>query len=139
MLDQFSLLFWTKLLREFNVKENECLYIDEFEIHERCEVSDCKPFLYCQARIRLWDYPKAQLKLVYSHEQGVTIDTRFNIVKSEDMQHLTGPALDMMLKAVRDILKNKQQALALETETSNSISEFIKKLKREEAESEVEQ
>lgn len=131
MPDQFSLSFWTELLKEFNEKERECLYIDEFEIHERCKVTSCEPFKYCKARIRLEDYPKAQLMLVYSYEQGVVIDTRFSIVKPEDMHDLTYPVFDLMLKAIRNILRNRQEAIILETETRDNISSVIKRLNQE--------
>ena len=128
MSDEFSLSYWQAMLKAFNEAQGECLYIDEFEIHERCRVTSCEPFKYCLVRIRLEDYPKAQLKLVYSYEQGVVVDTRFNIVNASDMPHLSQSVKELMLKAINQILRNRQKAIILETETKENISKLIKKL-----------
>lgn len=128
MFDEFSLPYWQAMLKEFNEAQGECLYIDEFEIHERCQVTSCEPFKYCLARIRLEDYPKAQLKLAYSYEQGAVVDTRFNIVNASDMTHLSQSVKELMLKSISQILRNRQKAIILETETRENISKLIKKL-----------
>lgn len=131
MSDEFSLPHWQAMLKAFNEAQGEYLYIDEFEIHERCRVTSCEPFKYCLIRIRLEDYPKAQLKLAYSYEQGVVVDTRFNIVNASDMHHLSQSVKELMLKAISQILRNRQKAIILETETRENISKLIKKLGNE--------